>query len=737
MRTFVFVTGLIFTFLIFSAPQHADAAVIIQRPNYLGLTSGLVGFWSFDGNAMGTTSALDTSVNANHGWAINGPKKVIGRIGQALEFDGVDGDGDFVGLANPTALQLTGSMTISAWTYLRTTPPVTDSQIVFKGNNGTDKAYGLNYSVDNGPIQGRVQLSSTGSDSISRYSATTLALNSWYHVVGVYNAATLTLDIYINGSINNGTLVGSVPASVYNSTNDFSIGRTENSAGFFDGLIDDVRVYNRALSADEIKRLYRIGATLKVNAPRYTGSLDTGLVGSWSFDGPDMAGTVAYDRSGNANNGTLTGAVTRAVGRIGQGMSFDGVNDYVVVANESNFDFERTSPFSGAMWLKANPKDTTVQVPLVKSQDASPYTGWQFVMNLAPDGGADPGKLRFDLVNNISTAAIFVGTTNDTKLLDDNWHHYVFTTDGSGASGIKIYEDGVQLALTIGLNNLGANSILNNQEVGIGAKSDGAPTNNEFYNGSLDDVRVYNRALSVDEIKRLYRIGATLKVNAPRYTDSLNSGLVGFWSFDGNAMGTTSALDTSGNANHGWAINGPKKTIGRIGQAMEFDGADDFVIGSNNAQLPTGDFTYSIWFTSRKGVSAESNLISINTTSPTSALDEFQWELSSSEILNLQVDNVAVLSGVRKVPIDGTWVHAVITRSGSAIRQYINGLLDTTGTGGTVMNFGTCNIIIGIDSSSSCLGTLLKPWKGLIDDVRVYNRALSADEIRRLYNIGR
>src|SRR3989338_2465947 len=72
-------------------------------------------------------------------------------------------------------------------------------------------------------------------------------------------------------------------------------------------------------------------AAVVIQAPKYIG-LTNGLVGYWSFDGKDMAGNTAYDRSGQGNNGTLTNGPTRAIGKIGQGLSFDGSNDYVAAA---------------------------------------------------------------------------------------------------------------------------------------------------------------------------------------------------------------------------------------------------------------------------------------------------------------------------------------------------------------------------------------------------------------------
>src|SRR3990167_8307062 len=91
-------------------------------------------------------------------------------------------------------------------------------------------------------------------------------------------------------------------------------------------------------------------AALIVQAPKYIG-LNSGLVGYWSFDGKDMAGVTAYDRSGNANNGTLTNGPVRAIGKIGQGLSFDGTDDYVSIPHNANFE---SDPISYSFWVKPN-----------------------------------------------------------------------------------------------------------------------------------------------------------------------------------------------------------------------------------------------------------------------------------------------------------------------------------------------------------------------------------------------
>src|SRR3989344_9317378 len=90
-------------------------------------------------------------------------------------------------------------------------------------------------------------------------------------------------------------------------------------------------------------------AALIIQAPKYIG-LTNGLVGYWSFDGKDMAGVTAYDRPGQGNNGTLTNGPTRAIGKIGQGLSFAGSNDSVAIGTPVIFNIP--GPVSLCIWGK-------------------------------------------------------------------------------------------------------------------------------------------------------------------------------------------------------------------------------------------------------------------------------------------------------------------------------------------------------------------------------------------------
>jgi hypothetical protein len=206
--------------------------------------SGLVAAYGFN-EGTGTTVA-DVSGNTLTG-TINGAAWTTGgKYGNALSFNGTS---SYVDLGNPAALQLTGSMTWSAWVKAAANP-ADDGQVVAKSDGAS--GWQFKTSPDTGPHTFGVGVSGSGGSIAQRYSVATRSLNVWYHVAGVYNAAAATLDVYVNGVLDNGTLVGTIPAAQVNSAVNVNIGR--RTGGFlFNGIIDEVRIYNRALSAAEIQ----------------------------------------------------------------------------------------------------------------------------------------------------------------------------------------------------------------------------------------------------------------------------------------------------------------------------------------------------------------------------------------------------------------------------------------------------------------------------------------------------
>jgi len=146
---------------------------------------------------------------------------------------------------------LTGSMTISAWIN-SSSFPVDDAAIVSK--RGPTGGFQLDTTIDEGARTIGFKLTNSSGATMARYGATALQPNTWYHVAGVYDAATQTLNVYLNGQLDNGQLVGTVTTSQQNSALNVNIGRRAGNTGFeFSGRIDDVRIYDRALTQAEIQ----------------------------------------------------------------------------------------------------------------------------------------------------------------------------------------------------------------------------------------------------------------------------------------------------------------------------------------------------------------------------------------------------------------------------------------------------------------------------------------------------
>src|SRR4029453_15801898 len=161
----------------------------------------------------------DSSGNAITGTLVNSPGWVAGKNGTGLSFNGST---TYVDLGNPTALQFTGSMTVSAWVY-ETANVFDDGRIVAKAGCWQFKS-----SPDTGVRTFAVTVFDANGNPVQRYSRTVRVLNTWYHVGGVFNAATRALDIYVNGPLDNGILAGTVPASTPSSLANVTIGQDAN-----------------------------------------------------------------------------------------------------------------------------------------------------------------------------------------------------------------------------------------------------------------------------------------------------------------------------------------------------------------------------------------------------------------------------------------------------------------------------------------------------------------------------
>jgi fibronectin type 3 domain-containing protein len=223
----------------------------VASATIIGPAAGLAVAYAFD-EGLGTTTA-DASGNGVTGTLNSTTWTTAGKNANALSFYG---SSSFVELGAPASLTSTGSMTWEAWVFATGTPG-DDGQIIALSNDTT--GWQLKTTPDTGPRTFGVAISADTTTHTQRYSKTVIALNTWYHVAGVFNAGVQTLDIFVNGVLDDGTLKNptssrtGIPATQVIPTGiNANIGR--RSGGFyFIGTIDDVRVYDRALSQTEIQ----------------------------------------------------------------------------------------------------------------------------------------------------------------------------------------------------------------------------------------------------------------------------------------------------------------------------------------------------------------------------------------------------------------------------------------------------------------------------------------------------
>jgi len=418
-------------------------------------------------------------------------------------------------------------------------------------------------------------------------------------------------------------------------------------------------------------------------------------------------GTTASDISGNGNTQSLASSVAWSTsGQYGNCLTFNGTSTSYTNVTNTTFGNFGTNDFSVSCWVNKAAAPASSQYFICKRVTGGPGSLFDVAINSS-------GNI-FAQVEQDSGATNYIITTGSKVVTDGTWH---LVTVVRAANKLSVYVDGL-------LDNYGTSAgtanISCNAPFSLGYLYPSAGTLSYYYVGSLDDVRVYNRALDPSEIESLH--------NAPQ----------GGWAF--NEDGGTSAIDSSSQENNQTlGSDAAWSTSGQSGSCLVFNGASHSYSRMTNTSFGnfgTSDFTVSCWLNDGTApVSANQYFISKRTTTGHGSL--FNACVTTAGKITAQVDqdssgtNNTVTTG-STVITDGAWHLVTIVRTGATLSVYVDGSLD-----GSASAAGTANISNAGPLSLGYLypypTTLADFYVGSLDDFQVYNRALSVEDIQALY----
>ena len=712
------IPALLVALLLVSAPHPANASIFLGSSlNLNPLSSGLVGYWPLDGATTNWTSntTRDLSGNGNTGQLLSmstTTSPVAGKIGSALKFNGVNGTARNT---SPSNLNIGNGTDYSFSVWAQTNSSAGGQILTFiKGSTNSNDQTGIYFSA--GVPRGQLRDSQDGT-SVEAADGVNKADGKWHHYVFTVTRNTSTgMKFYVDGTLV-GTANPTSESQTFN-TSSLNIGSYSGSSLFFLGTIDDVRIYNRALSAQEIALLHAVGQANVAHAN--TTALSSGLVGYWSMDGSAINWTKnqVSDLSGQGNTGQLISmspTTSPVAGKIGGALKFDGSTSYL----RTNSGLGVSTSATISVWVNTSRTEAnTINYPVSLGSSGSIrlslWVGGAF-------GDTQVANHSIGLTDgtNSSSAVANSFTTADYG----KWHHIIVTYDSNATTKTVIYKDGVNLNM-FSSNLTGV--LASQNQVFIGKRAD----NFWYFPGSIDDVRVYNRALSAAEVKQLYALGGTNVAHSN--TTALSSGLVGYWTLDGSKTNwrANTTQDSSGNGNTGTLINMSTTTspvAGKIGQALKFNGSNQYV-NAVHAISGNSPLTMVLWV--KTSYSASRQEFASGGNGACGPGNGFLMYADTSGKLNFDYPCDKGPAGATTIT-DGAWHQVGIVKDATSRILYVDGKVDGSGAVST-MNVITNTFYIGRATYNNSNYT-----RGIIDDVRIYNRALSAQEISQLYQLGR
>jgi prepilin-type N-terminal cleavage/methylation domain-containing protein len=432
-------------------------------------TADLVAKWRLDECSWNGTAGeiKDSGNDILDGTAQNGANTIgSGKVCRAGKFDGSN---DYVSVPDDPKLQLSAPLTLALW--VKVNANASDWVRLAGKGNSTYRNYGL-WLRNDGAILFQIYSAGGNGDAM-----TTITVNDgkWHHVVGVYDGS--TMKVYIDKIERASISYSRIP---YTSSDPFTIGY----AGFhtyMNGYIDEVALFSRALLEDDIISMYNDTSRL-CSSTCYTNPIAEYRMENYPWTGADNEvrdsgsggnhGKEAYTGSGSLPTQTSTsdGKVCRA----GVFTRIDANNGgYLDLGDPTDGDLDPdTDPWTISAWIKwdGSTGENIIynKENLYEARVSGGYVNYAWLPHWAWDGGTS------------------------FPVTADTWTYVTTVYDGTRQT---LYKDGVQVYSRSQTGAIGSNS----SKFLIAARGSGSPSN--FFGGMIDEVRIYNRALSDSEIR--------------------------------------------------------------------------------------------------------------------------------------------------------------------------------------------------------------------------------------------
>ncbi len=615
--------------------------------------------WTFDEGSG--TIVSDVSGNGRDGTFVGNPQWVQGEFGGALEFDG---SSDYV-IYNMPAAQNFDNFTVALWAKAST---LGQGQWMAPFSSHTPNSSGIQIDVD-GTSPGNYRTNPPGGTTAAQFGPVTLG---WVHLALVGRGT--TVEYYYNGSLST-TETFTANQLLFN---EFLVGNSRNNSNYFAGAVDDFRVLDEALSADDIQTMMLSQGVAGIPSARRPSPADGALYeqtwanltwtpGDWAVSHDLYFGTAFADVNDGAE-GTLVGNLATAMQVVGfpgfpapQGL-VPGTTYYwrIDEVNDANV----ASPWKGNVWR--------FTVPPMTAYNADP-----------PDG---------------------------TKFTDPD-----LTLSWSGGLSVKLH-----------------NVFFGDNFDDVSSAAGALPQADAFFNpGVLAFDKTYYWRVDEFDGAATHKGDVWAFTTMPVIPVSNDPDLVAWWTFDEGSG--TRALDWSGHGNHGEIVNQGWSDPGRHGDASLNAAGRGYVAIEDLSYATTGltEITVCAWV--RTSTETEQYIVSFDRN------EYYRLEIAGSGGGPGQVGwDLMTNSGqldygsVTRVD-DGRWHHVTGVFDNGRATIYIDGVAEPSATSGTTFGSGNTRFgFIGANSEATAFNSPIpggSPVVGEVDDVRIYSAALTAEQI--------